>query len=280
MEWVFKGADLIAWKDFIDYAILGGPFTYYPDQADLTVAATYEMVDTDWSPRFSLRTVSRFTFKMRLLPGPPGSIRQVGKLIWDFGGLQMFGNKVIMPGPTLPGNLLFAFIYFGDLNAAPNPTVSDNAGNTWTRIFYNPQHGGGYSYGFAIFVTAASAVPTTQVTFLTGGNRSNSEMWVVELNIPSTATYGDAGAYGTSNTASVTVDATTLSVPMHFSTTQWAIYLAQFPVPEVLGATFWLAFIAGTIDFPTPPAAVFPPSGWSLVYGAAISRIIAKGQYL
>jgi hypothetical protein len=293
MEFVFQGSDLIAWKDFIDWALLGGSFMYYPDASDLTVASAYELVDTDWSPRFNFRTVSKFSIKMRKLPAPPGSIRQVAKLLHDVGGAQMFSNIVTLLGPTKPGNMIWAMIYFSDLNSGPNPSVTDDAGLTWTRVFYGPvmdryfgHPSGTYGFGLAVFVATAGSTPTTRVTFSTGaGNRANSEMWVMELNIPGATSYAWDGQYATpptpppANFAACTADATTLSLQLH-GNPQWSMFLVQFPAVEVPGATFWFAFEYGTIDFPTPPAPVFPPSGWSLVAGAPATRIICKGVFV
>lgn len=57
--------DMPAWSAFMQYAITGGPFNYFPDttQSGFTV---FTLEDTDWSPRLSFRTVSKFSLKMRL----------------------------------------------------------------------------------------------------------------------------------------------------------------------------------------------------------------------
>jgi hypothetical protein len=61
-------ADLPACGAFIDYALLGGEFSYFPD-ATLTAFQTYELLDTNFSPKFNARGLSKFSLKLRLVPG-------------------------------------------------------------------------------------------------------------------------------------------------------------------------------------------------------------------
>jgi len=62
MEWVFQGSDLIAWMEFIDLALLGGSFQYFPDAGDLTIAATYELTTTSKANKAIVR-VRRAKFR-------------------------------------------------------------------------------------------------------------------------------------------------------------------------------------------------------------------------
>jgi hypothetical protein len=59
--------DLPAWRDFIDFAIEGGQFSYYPD-ATLTAFQTFELMDTSFNPKFNVRGLSKFSLKLRLVP--------------------------------------------------------------------------------------------------------------------------------------------------------------------------------------------------------------------
>jgi hypothetical protein len=60
--------DLPAWAAFIDAALTGIEFAYYPD-ATLPDFQTFELVDTSFSPKFGFRGMSKFTLKLRLVPG-------------------------------------------------------------------------------------------------------------------------------------------------------------------------------------------------------------------
>ncbi len=60
--------DLPAWAAFIDYAIEGGDFAFYPDVA-LTAFQTYELVDDKFNPKFNVRGMTKFSLNFRLVPG-------------------------------------------------------------------------------------------------------------------------------------------------------------------------------------------------------------------
>jgi hypothetical protein len=64
--------DLPAWQDFIDYALLGGQFAYYPD-ATASAFQTFELMDTNFSPKFASFNLSKFSLKLRLVSGGPFS---------------------------------------------------------------------------------------------------------------------------------------------------------------------------------------------------------------
>lgn len=59
--------DLPAWETFIDFALAGGTFLYYPD-ATASAYKTFELMDTSFSPRFNARGLSKFSLKLRLVP--------------------------------------------------------------------------------------------------------------------------------------------------------------------------------------------------------------------
>jgi hypothetical protein len=60
-------SDLPAWATFIDYAIQGGEFSYYLD-ATQTAFQTFQLVDSNFKPSFSVRGLSKFTLVLRLVP--------------------------------------------------------------------------------------------------------------------------------------------------------------------------------------------------------------------
>lgn len=63
MEWVASGSDVQAWSNFINYALRGGQFAYYPD-ASLTTFTNYWLEDTTWNAAY--RAPGQYQFKLRL----------------------------------------------------------------------------------------------------------------------------------------------------------------------------------------------------------------------
>jgi hypothetical protein len=61
-------ADAANWAAFINYALLGGSFSYYPD-ATATAFQTWELSDNKFSPTFNARGLSKFTLRIRQVPG-------------------------------------------------------------------------------------------------------------------------------------------------------------------------------------------------------------------
>lgn len=57
--------DLPAWEAFIDYALTGGQFDYYPDASDDLTYDIYTLADTDWNPAYAMRGYSKFKLKLR-----------------------------------------------------------------------------------------------------------------------------------------------------------------------------------------------------------------------
>ena len=61
-------SDLPAWDLFMDFAIRGGQFAYYPDSA-LSTFNTYDMEDTTYKPKLNVRSFDKFSFTIRQVPG-------------------------------------------------------------------------------------------------------------------------------------------------------------------------------------------------------------------
>ncbi|HWR36366.1 MAG TPA: hypothetical protein VN622_10905 [Clostridia bacterium] len=60
-------ADIPAWERFIDFAILGNVFRYYPDSTSAEYT-DYTLEDTGWDPKFAYRGGGgfyKFTLKLR-----------------------------------------------------------------------------------------------------------------------------------------------------------------------------------------------------------------------
>jgi hypothetical protein len=64
MEYVNIGSDVAAWDAFIQYALMGGPFDYYPD-ASVGTFATYLMYASDWNAAY--KQLGIFAFSMKLI---------------------------------------------------------------------------------------------------------------------------------------------------------------------------------------------------------------------
>lgn len=61
--------DVADWEAFIDYAIEGKVFTYYPDSTDSGTHTDYTLEDQDWKPQFLFATPEgnwlKFTLTLR-----------------------------------------------------------------------------------------------------------------------------------------------------------------------------------------------------------------------
>lgn len=57
--------DLAAWSQFIDIALTGTTFDYYPD-ATVNSFTTYTLEDTSWAPKYSVRNLAQFSLKLRV----------------------------------------------------------------------------------------------------------------------------------------------------------------------------------------------------------------------
>jgi hypothetical protein len=58
-------ADLAAWSTFMDWALSGGVFTYYPDATVSGTHDDWQLSDTSWTPAYAFRTFAKFKLKMR-----------------------------------------------------------------------------------------------------------------------------------------------------------------------------------------------------------------------
>jgi len=63
MEHVAFGSDLIAWNDFVAYALRGGPFSYYADSSQ-TAFTNYWLEDANWQADY--KSAGQYTFKLKL----------------------------------------------------------------------------------------------------------------------------------------------------------------------------------------------------------------------
>jgi hypothetical protein len=61
MEWVAIGADVNGWDVFMQNALQGAQFSYYPD-ATQAAYTNYTLEDTDWLPAY--KAPGQYTFKM------------------------------------------------------------------------------------------------------------------------------------------------------------------------------------------------------------------------
>jgi hypothetical protein len=64
MEWVGIGADVQAWASFMNFALKGGQFSYYPD-ASLATFTNYWLEDTNWDAAYKVPGQYRFRLKFR-----------------------------------------------------------------------------------------------------------------------------------------------------------------------------------------------------------------------
>jgi hypothetical protein len=62
MEWVAIGADVQAWNQFMQFALGGGQFGYYPD-ASLPAFTNYWLEDTNWTAAY--KAPGQYTFKLK-----------------------------------------------------------------------------------------------------------------------------------------------------------------------------------------------------------------------
>jgi hypothetical protein len=59
--------DIPVWSKFIDNALTGAPFTYYPDRTDTATSTDYTLEDKGWAPRLAFKGMTKFTLKLRQL---------------------------------------------------------------------------------------------------------------------------------------------------------------------------------------------------------------------
>jgi hypothetical protein len=61
-------ADLPAWESFLQFALAGGLFNYFPD-ATLAHFTTYTLDDTKWLPKRNFRGITKFSIRLRKVIG-------------------------------------------------------------------------------------------------------------------------------------------------------------------------------------------------------------------
>lgn len=66
MGWIQAGTDLANWRAFLDSALTGAPFAYYPD-ADLSGFTNYALEDTETQIEYKAVGVYTLNLKMRKL---------------------------------------------------------------------------------------------------------------------------------------------------------------------------------------------------------------------
>jgi hypothetical protein len=64
MEWVASGSDVQAWSSFMNFALKGGSFSYYPDSSQ-TAFTNYWLEDTSWDAAYKVPGQYRFKLKFR-----------------------------------------------------------------------------------------------------------------------------------------------------------------------------------------------------------------------
>jgi hypothetical protein len=62
MDYVALGSDVSAWAAFLDYALQGGQFSYYPDALG-TAFTNYWLEDTNWKAEY--QHAGQYTFKLK-----------------------------------------------------------------------------------------------------------------------------------------------------------------------------------------------------------------------
>jgi len=64
LEWVGGGSDVEAWAQFMNYALQGGLFAYYPDSSQSTFT-NYWLEDTNWTAAYKAAGQYGFHLKFR-----------------------------------------------------------------------------------------------------------------------------------------------------------------------------------------------------------------------
>lgn len=64
LDWVGSGSDVEAWAQFMNYALQGGVFAYYPDSSQSTFT-NYWLEDTNWNAAYKAAGQYSFHLKFR-----------------------------------------------------------------------------------------------------------------------------------------------------------------------------------------------------------------------
>lgn len=62
MEWVGIGVDIMAWQNFMAWALAGNQFAYYPDAAQSSFT-NYWLEDTTWNAAY--KAPGQYTFRLK-----------------------------------------------------------------------------------------------------------------------------------------------------------------------------------------------------------------------
>lgn len=62
MDFVGSGGDVTAWAQFMNFALQGGVFAYFPDSAQSTFT-NYWLEDTDWSAAY--KSAGQYSFHLK-----------------------------------------------------------------------------------------------------------------------------------------------------------------------------------------------------------------------
>ena len=112
MEWVGIGADVQEWESFMDYALQGGPFEYYPD-ASIINFTSYVLEDTTWDAAYKGPGQYTFRVKFRQQPGTvagggTGAVISNPALIYPSSWAFVEGdNPGVLTGSSEPGHVSF-----------------------------------------------------------------------------------------------------------------------------------------------------------------------------
>jgi hypothetical protein len=64
MQFVLSGADIQAWNSFMQYALTGSSFSYYPDSSQ-SAFTNYWLEDTSWNAAYKAAGIYTFKLKFR-----------------------------------------------------------------------------------------------------------------------------------------------------------------------------------------------------------------------
>jgi hypothetical protein len=62
LEWVGIGSDVEAWAQFMNYALQGGAFAYYPDSSQSSFT-NYWLEDTNWTAAY--KAAGQYSFRLK-----------------------------------------------------------------------------------------------------------------------------------------------------------------------------------------------------------------------
>jgi len=144
----------------------------------------------------------------------------------NIGGTSLFPGTVTLANPSPVGNILFAIICAGD--GGPTAAVSDTGFNTWVPLFTRVPT----AFGFVSICRAVSNGSTVSATFTTGGSRSSSAMYVVEVPAAYSGTLiAHASGVGSGFGSASTSDGNVLNMPFSPSGMSWDLFMISLIPP-------------------------------------------------